>query len=502
MRILPDVVSNYLKENHLSPMHAALFELDQNGRLREAFGAFDVFDIVAPEKESLVIERFPFLDGLLTEREEEIQIKDVNLSHSKLADVAILKEDNSFFVVFTPTKKSASFNQEVQSHNTNILKDNKQKSLGSPALLADILLSVNVMAWTPESGAFRLKTYPAPWFIKLFPELKTQTYFEDLFELFPYLDSFLPTAKEVWSGKNDKVAASELWSESRDNEEVYLQAHAVKQNNRELLLISTENTSSFEQRELIQKAREKSLYNEQLEKTESRLRNLLNFKNQFVSVVSHDLRSPLAGVVNGMELLLDDDIFGKGLNDEGKELLQEMYDELVKVLDYNQKLYHWSNLELGRFNIEKANLKASQFKQPLIKRFEKHLSDKQLALEFSIDEDFSFMADESLFTQVLNNLVQNAIKFSAPGQSIEVNAKKENGKGVFEVKDHGVGIPEKYQQDLFNNLRRHHSRGTAGEKGTGLGLSITKNIVDAHEMGIRFKSVENQGTSFFIDISI
>jgi len=502
MRRLPEIASDYLKKNHLSPMNTAIIELNSLGIVEDAFGAFEIFNTIPPEKGMASVDRFPFLEGLLSRREEEIQIRDVNIAHTKRADVAIIPEKKKCYVIFTPAQTPKSFDEEVQNHNTSILKDFKQQSLGSARLLADVLFSMGFMAWTPEGSAFRLKTYHAEWFQELFPEMSSLTYFEDISALFPYLDSFLPEAQKVWDGEADEVSTSDLWTEFRGSDEVYLQAHAITQNGREFLLIGTQNTSTTEQHELIQKAREKSLHNEQLEKAEARLRNLLNFKNQFVSIVSHDLRSPLAGVVNGMELIIDDDAFGKGMSEDGKLLLQEMYDELVKVLDYNQKLYHWSNLELGRFNLEKNAVKASHFKKSLLKRFEKHLADKGLTLDFHIAEDFTFEADESLFTQAINNLVQNAIKFSPKGETISVNISKKSGMGIFEVKDHGVGIPEKYQDDLFNNLKLHHSQGTAGEKGTGLGLSITKNIIEAHEMQIRFKSKENQGTSFFIDIPL
>lgn len=496
----PEKVVSYIKENEKSLISTVYIEMDQHMLIESFGGNFEKLDLELPKKRTKLADTYSFIEGI-DFQEGCIEIPRIQIAQEKWVDVAFIQEDATCLLIITASViTTQEFAAMMQKNNEGIISQDSGKVLGSASVLAEVLHLLDYMVWVEESVGYRLKSYPSKWFLKLFPDKERQLFYDDLSELFPYLDAFLPDAQQVWQSVENKHKDSELWTEStEDGDEIYLQAIAAKENDRKYLILGTHNLSSEQRRQLIQKARENSLAQEQLQKTEAKLRTLLQFKDQFVSVVSHDLRSPLAGVVNALDMMIKDEAFQNGLSDLGKEFMSEIKSELSKVLDYNQKLYHWSNLELGRFKLNKKLLSVEELLQSLQNRFKSNLESKSIKLDVKINTSFSFAADEALFTQVLNNILQNAIKFSPLNSTITIHTAEEDSGNQIVVTDQGSGIPEKIQQGLFKGVAQNHAEGTAGEKGTGLGLSITKNILDAHQMSIDFKT-NTSGTSFYIHI--
>lgn len=501
MDTMPVLVADYLRKNKYSLLTAAYLFVNKHGIIGKAGGNFAIYNLEKPEEGVHVTEKFLFLEGITSGLEKELLIPDVHVNAYSRASIAVIPDQNGYWVVFHKSlKDDKEWEQTIQQHNEWILEDEANKVLGSAKLLADTLSVLNYMVWEKENDYYRLKTYPSDWFLKLYPDLEKEFSYADLSEYFPFLATFLDEAEEVWGAESSQTASSELWTETCNNgSEIYLQAIAANPQGRALLIIGTHNISAQDRRALIQKAREKSLYNEQLEKTEMQLRKLLKFKNQFVSIVSHDLRSPLSGVIAGFEYILSDSEITKNLDENTQILMQEMKEELNAVMDYNQKLYHWSNLELGRFNMEPKIVDISSLLSRINKRFSEQTRQKNIELRVEY-ENFKIYVDDSLFSQALNNLVQNAVKFTQQGKKVTVSAMPGKNHHRITVTDEGIGIPDEIQDDLFNKVIHNHSQGTNGEKGSGLGLSITKNILDAHDMPLTFFSKEGLGTSFYIDI--
>ena len=112
------------------------------------------------------------------------------------------------------------------------------------------------------------------------------------------------------------------------------------------------------------------------------------------------------------------------------------------------------------------------------------------------------MIDETKFIQAINNLISNSIKFTPDGGTITLNLSVEENKLRIEVADTGIGIPEKFHEKLFDKFNLAGRTGLKGENSVGLGMSIIKTIVEWHEGKIWFKSEENKGTSFFIELNV
>ena len=132
-------------------------------------------------------------------------------------------------------------------------------------------------------------------------------------------------------------------------------------------------------------------------------------------------------------------------------------------------------------------------------------SELHLHLNFKLNcvfPEIYIMIDETKFMQAINNLISNSIKFTPDGGTIAVRLSVEENKLRIEVADTGIGIPEKFHEKLFDKFNLAGRTGLKGENSVGLGMSIIKTIVEWHEGKIWFKSKENEGTSFFIELNV
>jgi signal transduction histidine kinase len=123
-------------------------------------------------------------------------------------------------------------------------------------------------------------------------------------------------------------------------------------------------------------------------------------------------------------------------------------------------------------------------------------SEKNIAIEVKIEKLPPVFADERLLSQVVDNLLSNALKFSPPGSTVRIRTAHEGSCGAFSVIDEGPGIPEAKRRLLFQSFSTIGSQTTGGERSTGLGLAIVKRIVEAHRGEIRIHNGARRGTEF------
>lgn len=264
-------------------------------------------------------------------------------------------------------------------------------------------------------------------------------------------------------------------------------------------LIIRKNDDDFDHKNLAyQMAREQKLAYEKLEKTEKELKTLLEYKDKFVSIISHDLRSPVSAVLGIAEMLVNDSEELSKLSDFYKDLIYNIREEMHRMLDYNSKLYHWSNLELGNFEITKTPASLKNIIEIVKRTGDNKLKEKEITFSTNLKDDQLINIDQTLFLQVLNNLVSNSIKFTPKGGNISINIINQNDSTEISVTDNGVGMPKEVAENIFAGFSRKSTLGTNGEKGTGLGLGIVYKIIEAHDFKIRVESEEGEGTSFII----
>jgi signal transduction histidine kinase len=226
------------------------------------------------------------------------------------------------------------------------------------------------------------------------------------------------------------------------------------------------------------------------------LKQLDASKSEFVSHVSHDLRSPLA-VIQGYVWLLDQI---PRLNKEARGYVKEIYRLIERMTELINNLLDLSQIEMG---IE-ADFKDISFTEVVAKavdNMQAMAETKQVKLVTELPADVLSLRGSPLrLSQVVTNLVGNALKFTPAEGVITVRVAADGNFATVKVTDTGPGIPEALQPQLFQKFTRLAQKATRTNEGYGLGLAIVKTIVDAHKGQVWVKSQEGQGSTFTVSI--
>ncbi len=237
-----------------------------------------------------------------------------------------------------------------------------------------------------------------------------------------------------------------------------------------------------------------------LSMAKERVEKALLQKNKLVSLVSHDLRSPLSTIINFADILLLS-LKSKASEDEQKLMVERIAACCIGQLEMIDELLDISRLQNRGFDPnyteEKAWFLAINAKEHL-----SPLADKKgVKLSVDISHELMITVDQFLFEGVLKNLISNAIKFCEKGDEISVCQLPDRPVTIV-VSDTGMGIEKDRLPGLFDyeGGSTSSTTGTAGEKGTGLGLPLCRDIMEAHEGSIAVESVPGKGTKFFLHI--
>ncbi|MEE9429823.1 MAG: PAS domain S-box protein, partial [Melioribacteraceae bacterium] len=224
-------------------------------------------------------------------------------------------------------------------------------------------------------------------------------------------------------------------------------------------------------------------------------------KDKFISIISHDLRSPFTSILGFTELIATDTTLTK---EEIIEYVSNIRDASQNTLNLVNSLLDWTRLQTGRIEITPKVVNANYLVKKTVVTLSGSAIQKGLTLTSEIDNSLYVNADENILTQVFNNLVSNSIKFTPKGGNINIEAIKleDQQKIKFIVSDTGVGIQQENISKLFLVDKKFTTLGTDGEKGTGLGLSLVKEIIEKHSGEIYVESKLGEGTKFIFTIPI
>jgi len=221
-------------------------------------------------------------------------------------------------------------------------------------------------------------------------------------------------------------------------------------------------------------------------------------KDKFISILSHDLRSPFTSILGFSEILMSEPDLTQN---EKNEYLNYIHDSSQNQLQLINYLLDWSRLQTGRMKIESERIHALSLVFNCIASLTGNAVRKNIDIKANIPDNIFIKADERLITQVITNLLSNAIKFSGENKHVEICAEIFNDDKVeFIIKDQGVGIPDSSKEKLFKVEKKFSTEGTKGEKGTGLGLSLVKEIVEKHNGDIWLYSEVNKGSEFHFTV--
>jgi signal transduction histidine kinase len=234
----------------------------------------------------------------------------------------------------------------------------------------------------------------------------------------------------------------------------------------------------------------------------SALTELSNLKTRMIRMASHDLKNPLTTIFVLGQLMLDTDSLDVTEPCQ-REFLERMLDS-ARIM--NEIIEHILKLERARAGeIERLPVHLGDVVDAVIRQSRTAADQKQHTVTVDIASGLPVViGDAQQLSQAVGNLISNAIKYTPEGGriSVRVSAGERDGRKRLhlEVADTGFGIPTEAQSKLFQEFFRVHTRDTQNIPGTGLGLSLVKSVVEAHDGKISFKSVEGEGSTFYIDL--
>lgn len=235
--------------------------------------------------------------------------------------------------------------------------------------------------------------------------------------------------------------------------------------------------------------------NKELELKVERLSQEINFKNGLISILSHDFKELFGNFLWLIEAVEQELIS----QEEFFKLLPQVKRDAQKGLQTVQDSSVWLKTQYGAFEVQAVPIRVFDLFLRLKEKFAVKLKDKSINFRYKGDENEILKTDVFLLEYVLDKILDNAVKYSFPGQDVDMQYFTENGEAVIAVVDRGTGISEKYLSTIFV----HGSsvfEGTGGEVGAGLSLKIVKNFVSLMHGNIKIISSENEGTSVFIFI--
>ncbi len=224
-------------------------------------------------------------------------------------------------------------------------------------------------------------------------------------------------------------------------------------------------------------------------------------KTEFVSLASHQLRTPLSAIRWYSEML------GSGklgpLNPSQKDYLGEIYKSNRRMIDLVNALLNVSRIDMGTFAIEPEPTDIKEIAESVFQELFVKIQESELRVSASYEENFPKVSvDPKLMRIIVQNLLSNAMKYTEKGGSVSLSLTKDDKNMLLRVSDTGVGIPAGVRDKVFTKLFRADNARAVESEGTGLGLYIIKSIVERGGGRTWFVSEENKGTTFFVEIPL
>ncbi|HEX5798255.1 MAG TPA: ATP-binding protein [Candidatus Saccharimonadales bacterium] len=263
------------------------------------------------------------------------------------------------------------------------------------------------------------------------------------------------------------------------------------------LLIAIENALRFEEIQgfAAKLQAEVNTATAKLQRTNKKLRELDETKDEFISMASHQLRTPLTSVKGYMSMVLEGDA-GK-ISKQQRELLNQAFVSSQRMVYLIADLLNVSRLKTGKFIIEATPTNLAEVIEGEIGQLRETAKAKKVEIEYEKPKNFPTLAlDETKIRQVIMNFADNAIYYTPSGGTIKVELTEDKSNVYFKIIDNGLGIPKKDIPHLFTKFYRASNARKARPDGTGLGLFMAKKVIDAQGGHLLFESQENKGSTF------
>jgi len=234
-------------------------------------------------------------------------------------------------------------------------------------------------------------------------------------------------------------------------------------------------------------------------KQKSELSTLLETKDKLFSIVSHDLRSPFAGLLTLVNIMVETyDSYEKEELRESLMLIRNTSDQLHSLI---QNLLNWARLQNRVLEYRPSKLHLLTQIRKSVEVLTMNSAKKGITLKCDVDNDFQVTADPDMLRIILHNLLGNAIKFSNTGSSVFIESESKNNTIIVRIIDTGVGMPSDRIEEFFTTGKSVSTAGTANEAGSGLGLMHCKEMVEKMGGILGVESKPGEGSTFWFALN-
>lgn len=269
------------------------------------------------------------------------------------------------------------------------------------------------------------------------------------------------------------------------------------------LVIAVQNTMSVQVVRDLNEGLQQKIHDatKELRASNLELQKLDKAKDEFVSMASHQLRTPLTSVKGYISMVLEGDV-GK-ITPNQKRLLSEAFSSSERMVHLINDFLNVSRLQTGKFLIEKTSVDLSKVVEQELQSLKSTASSRGLSFVYKAPKDFPILQlDDSKIRQVIMNYADNAMFYSPEGSKITVTLEVKSKKVIFKVKDKGIGVPKSEQSQLFTKFYRASNARKQRPDGTGVGLFLARKVIDEHNGQIIFESSEGKGSTFGFELPI
>lgn len=237
--------------------------------------------------------------------------------------------------------------------------------------------------------------------------------------------------------------------------------------------------------------------NEELTRQNAMLEQLNNEKNELLGIVSHDLRNPIGGILMVAEAMTEEGRSPEYLRAKA----QSIHETAGMVITLVRNLLDINRLESGRMQLDQLPIDVRPLLMQLVHAHARWAERKHIRIDVDLADDGTLiLGDKGAMSQILDNLISNAIKYTALGSTILLRMRRADSRIVLEVWDEGEGMTEEDEERMYQKFAKLSAKPTGGESSTGLGLSIVKKLTETMGGAVNYRRREERGSVFTVDL--